>query len=268
VPPERDGIPLLAPELADEAPSGFDAEVFAQLADIEAQSFWFVARNRLIAWALGRYFPAARSMLEVGCGTGFVSAGLREAYPRLRLVGGEISAAGLHRARQRVPDAEFLQMSASALPYEGEFDVVGAFDVLEHIEDDGVVLAEMRRAAKPGGGVLLTVPQHRFLWSPADELSGHERRYSRRELLNKLRVAGFRAERVTSFVSLLLPAMFVARRRLRRHPERYDPSAELVPGRVLSAAMERVMRLETSLIRSGVSLPLGGSLLVAARTDA
>ena len=70
---------------------------------------------------------------------------------------GEISTAALDLARARLPDAEFLQMSASALPYEDEFDVVGAFDVLEHVEDDDAMLSEMRRAVKRGGGLLITV---------------------------------------------------------------------------------------------------------------
>jgi len=264
-PAEKGGIPLFAPQLAEDGASGFDAEVFAELAEVEGGSFWFRARNRLITWALHRYFPHARSMLEVGCGTGFVSAGVRRANPSIRLVAGEISTAALDLARARLPDAEFLQMSASALPYEDEFDVVGAFDVLEHVEDDDAMLSEMRRAVKRGGGLLITVPQHRFLWSPVDEVSGHKRRYARREVLAKIRGAGFRVQRVTSFVSLLLPAMALERRRMRNHPERYDATAELVPGRALTAAMEGVLRLEGALIRAGVSMPAGGSLLVVAR---
>jgi len=265
-PVEHDGIPLFAAQLAEHGASGFDAEVFAALAEVEGGSFWFRARNRLITWALHRYFPHARSMLEVGCGTGFVSAGVRRSNPSIRLVAGEISTVALELARARLPDAELLQMSASALPYEDEFDVVGAFDVLEHVEDDDAMLSEMRRAVKRGGGVLITVPQHRFLWSPVDEVSGHKRRYARREVLAKIRGAGFRVERATSFVSLLLPAMAIERRRLRKHPERYDAAAELAPGRALSAAMEGVLGLEGAVIRAGVSLPAGGSLLVVGRT--
>src|SRR5947207_884379 len=105
----------------------------------------------------------------------------------------------------------------------------------------------MRRALKPGDGVLLTVPQHRFLWSPVDEVYGHKRRYSRRELFEKPRGAGFRVQRATSFVSLPLTALALERRRLRKHPERYDANAELAPGRALTAATGGVLRLEGTL---------------------
>src|SRR5207247_1787386 len=104
MPREEDGIPLFAPDLADAGAAGFADDVFAELADVEGRSFWFAARNRLVTWAMRRYFPAARSMLEVGCGTGFVSAGVQQANPLLRLVAGEISIAGLKRARARVGD--------------------------------------------------------------------------------------------------------------------------------------------------------------------
>ncbi len=76
-----------------------------------------------------------------------------------------------------------LQFDACAIPYKAEFDVIGAFDVIEHIEEDTAALTQMYQALKPGGGLLITVPQHRFLWSAVDEMSYHKRRYHRNELI-------------------------------------------------------------------------------------
>jgi SAM-dependent methyltransferase len=244
---------------------GFEPRAFELLPEAEAGSFWFRSRNRLIVWALRRYFPGARSFLEVGCGTGFVLQGLRETFPGLELTGVELYAEGLEVARRRVPDARLVQVDARELPFDAEFDVVGSFDVLEHIEDDEAALAAIFRATAPGGGAVLAVPQHPRLWSAADEFGKHVRRYRRRELVAKVGRAGFRVERVTSFVTLLLPLMAVSRVTHRRLDESYDPVAELRHSRPLDLSLERVMDIERTLIRAGISLPAGGSLLVVAR---
>lgn len=244
---------------------GYDAAFFPQLAALEDRNFWFRSRTRLIVWALRRYFPAARSFLEIGCGTGAVLAGVAAACPSLAVYASEPYSEGLRFAQARVARAAFLQLDARAIPFRERFDVIGAFDVIEHIADDERVLAQMRDAVKPGGGVLLTVPQHAFLWSPQDIAAGHVRRYSAAEMRGKLAHAGFEVLRMTSFVSLLLPAMLLSRRRKRADAARLDPLDELRIGRALNFVLERVLDVERLLIRAQVSFPAGGSLLVAAR---
>jgi SAM-dependent methyltransferase len=263
-PPQRDGFVAFAPELAA-GNDGFEPEAFAALAAVEAESFWFEGRNRLLWWALGRYFPAASNFLEVGCGTGFVLGGLRQAAPRLRLFGSEVYFEGLAFARRRVPEATLFQMDARRIPFRDEFDVVGAFDVLEHVEDDRRVLAEMFAACRPGGGLILTVPQHRFLWSAFDEYAQHKRRYSRRELAGKVVAVGFQLLYLGSFCSLLLPVMLLSRLRHRRLVEGYDPVAELKLNPVVNGLFRRALDVERGLIRAGVRFPWGGSLLAVAK---
>ena len=151
-------------------------------------------------------------------------------------------------------------MDARRIPFENEFDVIGAFDVLEHIDEDEAVLVQMHEALVSGGGIILTVPQHPWLYSSFDELSGHRRRYTRRDLLRKLRAAGFDPLHVTSFTSFALPLL--AASRLRR--PQIDLERELsIPG-LFNRALLAVASLEQAVIRSGVSLPAGGSLLAVA----
>jgi SAM-dependent methyltransferase len=242
---------------------GFDPAAFETLAGLEEGHFWFRARNRLICAELQRDFPDARSMLEVGCGTGFVLRGIAACRPDLELTGTDLYPDGLEFARKRV-NARLEQMDARSIPHEEEFDLIGAFDVIEHIPEDGAALREMHQALRPGGGLLLTVPQHRWLWSEFDELSHHQRRYMRAELVGKVRAAGFSVRRVTSFVSLLLPA--IALERLRPRRERSLEEHLTVPG-WLNRAFEGVMSVELALLRRGVSLPAGGSLLLSAVRD-
>jgi SAM-dependent methyltransferase len=173
--------------------------------------------------------------------------------------------AGLEVASACGTRAELIQGDALHLPYAAEFDVVGAFDVIEHIEDDERVLQQMASAVAPGGGVIITVPQHPFLWSPFDDYSHHCRRYTRRELVRHLLVAGLNVMRVTSFVSLLLPAMLLSRVKLSRGQHgSTDPAEEFRISPLANKVAAAVMHAERVLIRGGMSLPVGGSLLAVA----
>lgn len=266
-PQQRAGFHALAPELAAQS-EGFDPALFAELAALEARNFWFRARNRLIVWALQRRVPAFTDFLEVGCGTGYVLQGVAAAFPDARLCGTEAQTEGLQFAASRVPRAEFLQMDARRMPFEREFDAIGAFDVIEHIAEDEAVLAQMHRALRPGGSLLLTVPQHPFLWSEYDVRAHHVRRYTGGKLRQKLARAGYEIVKMTSFVSVLLPLMMLSRLTRRTDAADYDPLAELRTGRVTNALLERALDVERLLIRAGLSLPFGGSLLAVARRPA
>lgn len=263
-PASRDGYPAFAPDLAA-ANDGFPPESFTWLAEREAGHFWFRSRNALLLWVLARYFPHAHRMLEIGCGSGFALAAVRRARPDMSLCGSDIFTRAMPVAAGRVPDAQLMQMDARHIPFVKEFDVIGAFDVLEHITEDADVLREMFQAVRPGGGVILTVPQHPALWSPVDEHACHKRRYTRAEMLGKVRTAGFEILRVTSFVSLLLPLILISRVRMRRAGPALNSSAEFDLPRGLNRALEGVLSVERAWIRAGLSFPAGSSLLVVAR---
>ena len=258
-----DGHLAFAPELAEQN-EGFEAGYFDRLAKLEADNFWFRARNRLVIWALLRYFPKAKSFMEIGCGTGFVLSGIQKALPELALCGSEIFTAGLSFAAQRLPGVELFQMDARRIPFREEFDVVGAFDVLEHVKQDEEVLAQMYQATRKGGGILITVPHHRFLWSPVDEFTRHVRRYETRELRDKVKRAGFSVVRITSFVSLLLPFLIASRFKQRVTKEEIDPTAEYNVSDFVNTTLEKVLDAERAAIRAGLSFPAGGSLLLVA----
>jgi len=258
------GFPAFAPELAH-GDEGFESTYFAGLYALESRNYWFRARNALVTWALRKYFPHAASFLEIGCGTGFVLAGIAAASPQLALHASEISSSGLPFAASRAPRAEFMQMDARAIPYRDHFDVIGLFDVLEHIEDDARVLAEAQNALRPGGGVLVTVPQHRFLWSRFDEHAHHVRRYDARELRDKIAAAGFTILMMTSFVSLLLPLMVLSRKAGAQRAAHFDVLAELRVGRATNSLLAGVLAFERGMIQAGVRFPAGGSLLLVAR---
>lgn len=263
-PEMRAGFPTYAPALAQEG-GGFKASYFADLAHLEAGHFWFRARNRLIIWALEKYSPKFQSFLEIGCGTGYVLSGIAHTFPRARLQGAELFTAGLEFAAARQPTIDFMQMDARHIPFVDEFDTIGAFDVLEHIDEDEQVLLQMHAALKSRGIMLLTVPQHAWLWSPVDEYACHVRRYSAKELHAKVEGAGFEILRSTSFVSSLLPAMWASRFTQKCSAKGIDASAEarISPG--LNRIFEIFLGAEVAMIRNGVNFQMGGSRLIVAR---
>lgn len=257
------GFPAFAPAAAEES-NGYQPHFHAEFAVLEDANFWFKARNALITWALRKHFPDVRSFFEIGCGTGFVLAGVAANFPNASLTGAEIFSSGLPFAKTRAPAGEFVQMDARDIPYVEHFDVAGAFDVVEHIGEDERALREIHRSLRPGGGLLLTVPQHRWLWSAQDEAACHVRRYEADELRKKVSDAGFAILDETSFVSLLLPLMYLSRLRS-RDLKACDPLVELRIDAAANQALLLVMQIEGALIRSGVRFPIGGSRLLVAR---
>jgi SAM-dependent methyltransferase len=264
---KRDGISCLAPSLI-EARTGFDPKLFEILVRCEETSFWFCNRARLIVELVRRHSAGAQTMLEIGCGTGSVLSALQCALPGLRLTGTDLHPQGLAYARARVDSKVLLlQMDARRIPARSAFDVVGAFDVVEHIVEDELVFAECFAALKPGGVALIAVPQHPWLWSPEDEMALHVRRYARGELEAKLKRAGFRIRHSTSFNALLLPLMMASRlaTTLRaRMGGRPAPLEELQLAGWVNRALSGVLQLELKFTMAGVPWPIGGSRVVVA----
>jgi SAM-dependent methyltransferase len=170
------------PEAAERiSVGGYDPSFFRQLALIEERHFWFQARNRLI-FEISRKLASRLSpgylVLEVGCGTGNVLKALGQACPDGRVVGLELWFDGLRFAQERSPGS-LVQGDVRQCPFGKPFNLIGMFDVLEHIPEEMKTLRALREALAPGGRLLLTVPAHQYLWSYFDESSQHCRRYSR-----------------------------------------------------------------------------------------
>lgn len=266
-----DGIKCYHPDIA-ESFSGYPSSGFDATDDVNLDSFWVVSRTRLlrreIMIAVGG-MPNAK-VFEIGCGIGTFLHSL-SSEPEIQLLGSEISLRGLRSAKAQCPTVEFIQMDATAIPFEEEFDVIGAFDVIEHIDDDMTVLYGIHKALKPRGGLVLTVPQHEFMWSSIDEFVHHRRRYNRENLLNKIESAGFQVDYVTSFVFMLFPLMLVSRlfhRKRKMKPTVADFNKQVRFNPLVNRICGWLMRIDELMIACRISLPWGGTLLVVARKSA
>ena len=246
----------------------YPAEAFAALARLEANSFWFQSRNRIILSTLRRFVPPQPlRYAEMGCGTGFVLAAVAQAFPAWAVHGFDIHNEAVAFSRQRTPRALVRQADIHSLPQDHAYDVVGIFDVLEHLDDDLAALQGIHRILRPAGLLILTVPQHPGLWSPYDDAARHRRRYRREEMRRRLTAAGFSVRFLSSFVSTLWPALWWRRRALRR----LDPAAasaatraDLTPSPWLDHLGRAAMWPDEAAARLGCPLSWGGSLLAVA----
>ncbi len=261
----RGGIPVYAPDLAN-SDTGFDATVFNLLAQHEEGHFWFEPRSRLLTGLAAKFFPASRHYLEIGCGTGVVLRAMATSRSWVRIAGSELHPEGLvHAVRRLGPTAEFVQFDARHIPARRAFDLVGAFDVLEHIAEDVDVIGEAFNALMPGGGFIASVPQHPALWSEADEAAHHVRRYRRGELESKLSSTGFQVLFSTSYTCLVVPLMALSRLRMRRpHADDNGVVHELSINPLANKALLRLLDFEVKLTLKGVVWPIGGSRVVVA----
>lgn len=264
-----DGIncysPSVATDFSNYPRSGFD------LTDRNAESsFWVRSRNRLFKSLVERELKSTgkTTFLEIGCGTGEFIRHLANSG-KLEITGSEVYLEGLVYAKKNLPQVNFIQFDVTQGTIGVEFDLICAFDVIEHINDDTTALRNINQMLKPNGAVLLSVPQHMFLWSRLDELVEHKRRYSRRELLAKLRMSGFEVHSTTSFVFFLFPLMLLARLfdkgRAAAQSRELELEKRVTFPRFANAAFDCFMRLDEWLIRAGFSLPFGGTLIAVAR---
>ena len=275
-PERRQGIVCLHP--ATSKAVHYPEENFSSFADSVDRHFWSRGRDALLLWVfrrgLAKLLPEREQIsdragsiqfLEVGCGLGQFIRKVVNEFPQWLCTGVEYYGEPLQRAKARTPEAEFVQLDAVRMPYEEEFDVVGMFDVLEHIEADVPFLLGCVRALKPGGLLVVQVPQHAWLWSDFDKALGHQRRYVRSDLLSKARSVGLEPVWSSSFVFLLLPVMCISRWLSRNRPATAVVSEQLLLPRWQNALCAWIMAIERMAIRAGIRFPVGGSLLIVFR---
>ncbi len=232
----------------------------------EQAHWWFRSRRRLIDWAIcGMTSYRDNTLLEIGCGSGGNLQALSK-YGHATGVDLDPDALTFANRGQSAPWA--VAGDALALPFARDaFGLVLAADMLEHIENDRQVLREAFRVIAPGGALVVTVPAMPSLWGPHDETLGHKRRYTRGELIQKARNAGFETAYCTYTMALLLPVLWAHRHVLKApwHKGAYSNPAARVPPWPANQIMEGIMAVERGMLSLGARWPLGVSLLYVGR---
>lgn len=234
--------------------------------ELEDHHWWFVGRLMMTQGFLKKYaLPRTGKrprLLDIGCGTGrFLSERLHDC----RALGIDLYRQPLELSRRRGL-TQILQADAVRLPFRSEtFDILTAFDLIEHLPDDRQFVAEARRVLRPGGFLIATVPAHPILWTGHDVSLHHRRRYRREAFQTLFPDDAWEPIRLTpAFFMIFGPALTI--RLLRRllaagGPQRADTWA--VP-HCLNRLLIQVHRLEAAWLKR-FDLPVGVSLLLLVR---
>ena len=235
--------------------------VYEQMAELDQRHWWYRARREVIAALIRRAVrpPPDAMVLEIGCGTGH----------NLQMLGafGHVDALELDEEARSIAEQRLGRSVMSApLPElagvpEGNYDLIGAFDVIEHIDDDVAALNSIEKRLKPGGKLIVTVPAHQWMWSAHDVVNHHKRRYSRRALKLLFECSPLKLEGLGYFNSLLFPVAVAER--LSSKLRGKDDANLTLPPMPLNAALERVFAAERHLV-GRVPLPPGLSLFAVA----
>ena len=243
----------------DESEISFPSDGYENDQDVrESEGIWASTRAEVIAEILTKHGKSV--IWEVGAGHGNVALPLSESQivtiPIEPLSAGAraLAAKGFHVFGHTLED---LKLPDSCL------DAVGLFDVLEHLENPDVVLAEVFRVLAPGGLLLTSVPAYQWLFSRFDISIGHFRRYSRKNLFNTLASNGFVDIKLQNLFLLFIFPAFIMRRLPyllgQRRMKIRQASSDKSVLRVLSPLLNLIIKIERKL-----NLPLGLSILSSA----
>lgn len=245
-------------------------DYYKEYYDLERQHWWFVAREKIISNYLKKIIAAKilkhqdLKILNVGCGPGRSSQYLSSF--------GEVTSIEYDKdccefASERT-GLQIINGSITALPFQDEiFDLVCAFDVIEHVEDDQLAVSEMKRVAKKEGVIFITVPTFMSLWSHHDVINHHFRRYQKGQI-EKLFTANKNGNVIFSsyFNFFLFPLIYLVRKISnllqfnKKRPGSGSDFEAFKPG-FLNHVLFNIMYFESKFINNNIKLPFGVSLL-------
>lgn len=260
-------VRVLTELAADDA--GFSVSNEAQIRALSAaedRHFWHASRNHFIQEHLAGLGvrPPAR-VLELGCGGGSVAAAL--AHRGYEVVGVDGHRSRVCEAARRAPEASFFVHDLSRGPGSlGDgFDVVGLFDVIEHLDHPREALELGLGRLRPGGWLVGTVPALMALWSQVDVLGGHRLRYESSGLARVLAIPGARLHEIRDFNRLLVLPMWLQRKQSQDQSDASQHLASIsVPPAPVNQLAGWLLRLEyrTDALWSRLRIP-GASLWFA-----
>jgi len=229
---------------------------------VESFHWWFVVRRKLLKSLLSSTnLPQECVTVDIGCGTGsnlkILGAG------GFKVIGLDRSFYALSLARKKIK-FPLLNGDLSNLPIRPKsVGLIVAMDILEHLNDDIRGIRSIYQALKKEGLLILTVPAFRPLWGIQDEVTGHKRRYSRQNLVYKLRQEGFEIMKSSYFNFFLFLPIFFARRLIYALGLKIDSENEInFP--LINFFLKAIFSLELYVLRY-FSFPFGVSLFCIAK---
>jgi len=258
-------------------PQEMQQHTYAIMDEVEGSHWWFVGRRSILEsflksiesrlQAASREEPAkagtqnAVRILYIGCGTG---ANLEMLSQFGEAEGVDVSDDALEFCRLKGLNAQ--KGLAERLPFDdGTFDLTTALDVVEHLDDDVAGLREMHRVTKKGGFSLIFVPAYMFLWGVQDDVSNHRIRYTKKQIVDRLKTAGYTIERAT-YANWTFFAPILAGRTLMRVTGIKPESENNVNISALNGVFGKLFGAERFWLKN-FNFPFGVSIVIVARKD-
>ena len=238
-----------------------ERSVYREMAELDQRHWWYRARREVLADLIRRNAvpaPNAR-ILEIGCGTGHNLDMLAEfgKVDALEL-DDEARAVAEERLGRKVMSAPLPELAGVR---DRCYDLIGAFDVIEHIDDDEAALSAIAAKLKLGGKFVMTVPAHAWMWSAHDVVNHHKRRYSKAALKQLIDRSPLTLQSIGYFNSLLFPLAVADR--LSSKLRGKDNADVKLPSAPVNTTLERIFAAERHLV-GRLPLPPGLSLFAVA----
>jgi 2-polyprenyl-3-methyl-5-hydroxy-6-metoxy-1,4-benzoquinol methylase len=241
----------------------------SKMAEMEDNYWWHIGKKGLVSSLIKKHFPdrtKSLSILEIGCGTGGLTTILSNFG---QVTAFDISPDAVDFCKNRgISNVQIVDISTlSVEKYKGSFDLILMLDVLEHIQDDVLVMQKVKDMLTEEGLFFINVPAHKFLWSEHDEALEHKRRYHRLELLRKLKDSGFFLISYSYFVCLVSPIIVLYRFWGNIFGKSaYPRTSYVVLPNWLNNFFVKLLEIETKLLLR-TSLPFGVTLNVVAKKN-
>lgn len=255
--------------------ANYETDFFDAFLDHRNRSFFYKGRSKIINALLNDKVASGLRALKtiriVDLGFGHGTKIQQDIMGKARLVGVDINLDSLSRIKKIHGDKNlFVNADILALPFKKSFDMALLLDVLEHIDDDAKALRNISSILKEDGILVVMVPATPSLYGKFDKLAFHKRRYSARQLREKLEESGFSVKKISYFMTFLFPAIYIFRKlrelfmRMRNDAEPdITDMAEIKVVPVLNEMCLATLVLESLLINK-VNFPFGSSIVAVA----
>lgn len=231
--------------------------------ELQSSHWWFQGRRRLLKSLLSRNeIQKNCPLVDIGCGVGsnlslLLSLGFMA-------VGMDSEIYSLSLAKRRFPEIPLINADLLKLPLKtNSVELIMATDILEHLQDDILGIKEIYRVLRQEGKVVLTVPAFQFLWGIQDDVGKHQRRYSKKQLKEKMEREGFKILRFSYFNFFLFFPILLARRLIHLFSLRID-SENKINAPLINFFLKGIFSLESSILKYG-SFPFGVSIFCIAQ---